>query len=370
MFESMHDGSPFGGLQESEVSRRSLLKYFGIGAAAVGASPLLAACGSGSGAAGAGAAKFTIASFPGDTYLIDAVNAANKDFAKHDLNVPKFIAPQSGVQALQLMTAGAVNGYAADTLLLMASHVNGTKGKRPVIAGFRTVSTTYGIVVGKKGNWPAADASFEEKMQSLKGKKVGVTAVGAGGDLQLRLALESAGMKSTDVTHLAVGPSLAAIPNLNAGRLDAYVTVQWTAGRFSAKETGGHVLLDFSEPGVPAVLREQAVLAIGVREDFAEQKPEVVQNWLKAQWDANVWMQSHKADAAKILNANTFAGKAPEIATAYMDHYVQDVAPALKPMFKADKETVDRMAKLAERFGSVKAGQINFEEIVPSFARA
>lgn len=374
MFESQNGGSPFGGLRalDGGISRRALLRYAGLGAATLGSVPLLAACGaSGGGNASAGAAqKFSVASFPGDAFLLDTVNLANKDYANHSLEVPKHLNPQSGVQAMQLQVAGALDGYAPDTLLLMATHANSSKGKRPVLVGFRTVETTYGIVGSKDHQWPSADASFEEKIRSLKGKKIGVTSVGAGGDLQLKLALELAGMKYDDVTALAVGPTAQAIPNLNAKRIDAYVTVQWTSTRFVAKETGGTILIDFAEAGVPDLMRNQAVVAISVREEMAQKQPEVVQNWLAAQEDANKWILEKPKEAADLLNTTGLGGKAPEIATAYVEHYAADVAPKLNPMFKASEETVDHMAELALRFGSVKKGDITYESLVPEFARA
>ena len=373
MFESQNGGSPFGGLRtlDSGLSRRSLLQYFGLGAAAIGSASLLTACGGGGGSAAAGEArKFAVAAFPGDAYFLDAINLANKDYAKHQLEVPKHLSPQSGVQAYQLLVAGAVDAYASDTLLLMATHANSSKGKRPLLVGFRTVETTYGIVGSKNFSWPGPEASFEEKIASLKGKKVGVSSVGAGADLQLKLALELAGMKYSDVTALAVGPTAQAIPNLNAGRIDAYVTVQWTATRFVAQETGGKILIDFAEANVPELMRNQAVVAMGVREEMVLQHAEVVKNWLAAQDDASKWIIGNRAAAADLLNTSGLGGKAPDIATAYVEHYATVVAPKLKPMFKATKETVDHMAELALRFGSVKQGDITYEALVPAFARA
>ncbi|GAA5194422.1 hypothetical protein GCM10023346_21820 [Arthrobacter gyeryongensis] len=373
MFESQKDGSPFGDLLalDGGVSRRALLQYFGLGAAAIGSASFLTGCGGGgSSASAAEPQKFAIASFPGDAYLLDAINLANKDYARHQLDVPKHLSPQSGVQAYQLLVAGAVDAYASDTLLLMATHANSSKGKRPLLVGFRTLETTYGIVGSKELSWPGSRARFEDKIGSLKGKRIGVSSVGSGGDLQLKLALELAGMKYNDVTVLAVGPTAQAIPNLNGGRIDAYVTVQWTATRFVAQETGGKILIDFAEADVPELMRNQAVVAMGVREEMVQQHPDVVKNWLAAQDDASKWIIGNKAAAADVLNTTGLGGKAPDIAAAYVEHYASDVAPKLKPTFKATKETVDHMAQLALRFGSVKEGDITYEALVPEFARA
>lgn len=192
---------------DNEVSRRRLLKCAGLGAVALGSASLLAACGNNGAPAASGAMhKFAVATFPGDAYFLDTINLEKKIYAAHNLEVPKHITPQSGVQAFQLLVAGAIDGYAADTGLLMATHANSSKGKRPVLVGFRNLQTTYGIIGGPDSQWPATEASFDEKMHSLKGKKIGVTAVGAGGDFHVGLALKLAGMKPGDVTVLAVGP--------------------------------------------------------------------------------------------------------------------------------------------------------------------
>ncbi|CCQ46162.1 putative lipoprotein [Pseudarthrobacter siccitolerans] len=339
--------------------------------AAFGTASLLAACGDNVVPAASKAMhKFAVAAFPGDAYFLDTINLENKIYAAHNLDVPKHITPQSGVQAFQLLVAGAVDGYAADTGLLMATHANSSKGKRPVLIGFRNLQTTYGIIGGPDSQWPAPDASFEEKMQSLRGKKIGVTAVGAGGDLQLGLALELAGMKPGDVTVLAVGPTAQAIPNIKAKRIDAYVGVQWTATRFIAKEAAGTILLDFADASAPELLRNQAVVAIAVREETAQQNPDIVQNWLAAQDAASKWIGENKDAAAKLLNGNGLGGKAPEIAMEYVRHYGATVQPQLTPMFKATRETVENMSELALRFGSVQKGDITYEQLVPEFARA
>ena len=353
------------------LSRRSLLKYAGLGTAALGSAALLAACGSnGKPAAAEGMQDFSVAAFPGDAYFLDAINLENKLYAEHQLNVAKHLTPQSGVQAFQLLVAGAIGGYAADTLLLLATHANSSKGKRPVLVGFRNVETTYGLVGSSKHQWPDASASFEEKMASLKGKRVGVSSIGAGGDLQLKLALETAGMKYSDVTALAVGPTAQAIPNMKADRIDAYVTVQWTASRLIARDAGGVVITDFADPSVPEVLRNQAVMAVAVREETAQQNPELVQNWMATQQQASEWIVEKPKEAAKLLDTTGLGGKGLEIAEEYVAHYAADVAPKLQPMLKADQKNVEHMAELAERFGSVKKGDITYESLVPEFARA
>lgn len=379
MLDSQHSGSPSGPSQAlyHDISRRSVLKYLGVGTAALGSGSLLAACGSdsknSSSSSGGSTSpfRFPIASFPGDGYFLDALNAANKDYEKHNLDVGKFVVPQGGPQAFQLMVAGAIEGYSGDTALLMAVFANGTKGNRPMLAGLRSMHTTYGLVGSKKQTEGLApNASFEEKMHSLAGKTIGTSQIGSGGDQQLTLALEAAGMTRSDVTVLAVGPTLQAIPNINAGRVDAYTTVQWTAGRNIAKQTGGAVISDFSEQSAPESLRNQAVLAIGVREETVKKNPEAIKNWLAAQDDARKFIGANPKEAADVLNTAGLGGKAPEIAQAYVDYFLKEEEPSIQPMFKAPRDAVERMIEVSIKLGKVKEGQITYEDIVPEFARA
>ena len=351
----------------SPMSRRSLIKYLGVGAAAIGAAPLLAGCGNDEASA---AGDFGVAAFPGDSYFIDTVNLAEKQYAKHGLTVPKHLTPQSGVQGLQLLVAGAIDGFAVDTLLLLASHGNSAKGKRPMLVGMRDQQTTYAIVGNKNVKWPDKSASFEEKMHALKGKKIGVTSIGAGSDLQLKLALETAGMSYDDITPLAVGSTTQMIPNMRNERVDATVTVQWTSTRFLAAATDSSILLDFSEEGTPDIMRNQGVLCAAVREDQLEKNPDAVKAWLATQNDGRNWMLKNPKEAAALLNKTGMAGKGAAIAEEYIKHYADSVDPKLEPMFKAPKAAVERMIGLAEHFGNIDKGKVTYETLVPDFARA
>jgi len=364
-------------LDSGMTSRRNLFKLAGLGAAAVGAGGLLAACGDDKAVGGttvtapnalAKSTPFRIASAPVDNYFIDAVNQAQHHFAKYNLEVPKFLYPSSGVQSMQMLAAGAVDGLMQDCLLTMASFVNSEKGKRPVIIGMRIPETTYSIVVNK-GTWPDAGAGFEERMASLRGKRIGVTAVGAGTDQQLRLALEAAGMKYEDVTHLGVGQLAPGIAQMNAGRIDAYVGFTFMASRLMAAQTGGKVLIDFNGAGVPEIISRQEVDPIVVREDFARDHADVAKAWLAAQWDGKDWILNNREAAAKLLNDGNFAGKALEISAAYIEHFANNVVPKLKPMWKVPRESIETMAKVAEKLGIAKPGTLPYEELVPEFAR-
>lgn len=360
----------------SGMSRRSLLKFAGAGVVAVGAGGLLAACGgsdspaapSKGGALGQ-MTPFTVGSSSGDNFLIDAVNVDQKQFAKHNLKVPKLVIPQSVPQALQLLGAGAITGAAMDTMVAINSFANSSKGKRGVIVGMRMPVNTYNMIVGK-GDYPADSATFAEKMASLKGKKIGVTAIGAGTDHMLGMALAAAGMKRSDVTPVGVGQIPAAIAQMKTGRLDAYVGFTFGSGLSVASQVGGRMLIEFAGDDVPKLLSGQQVCPILVREDTATDKQPLVDAWLAAQWDAKTWIEGDRAAAADLLNQGTFGGKFAKESAAAIDFMVDKSFPKVNPNWKVDKAGIDQMIELMEQSGVVKSGAVTYEDIVPAFARA
>lgn len=371
--------SDIGQLNTSGTSRRDLLRWAGSGLVAVGVGGALTACGGGSGSSSkvskvAGAlakpTTFHIASAPIDNYFLDFVNQDQKDYAKFNLKVPKFILPKSGVQGEQLMSAGSINGQVQDVLLTLATYAHSDPGKRPVFVGMRVPETTYSIVVAK-GTWPGANASFKEKMQALKGKTIGVTAIGAGADQQLTLALKQAGMSRDDITALSVGQVAAGgAAQMKAGRIQAYVGITWATSRVLVKETGGQILVEFSDPSVPAILSKQKVDVAIVREDFAKDHEDVVKAWLAAQTAGKDWMAASPDKAAALLNKTCLGGKYADIAKGYVSHWNDDLVPKLKPDWKIEKADVDLMIDVAQQMGLIKSGQVTFEDIVPAYARA
>lgn len=348
--------------------RRTVLRAAGLGLAGLTTGSLLTACGSGGGSAGA--TMFPIATAPGDTYFLDAVDKSEGIFGKHHLDVPKFIYPTSGVQGMQLLSGGTIDGGAQDMLLTIEAFAHSRPGARPVVIGVRYPEPINSIVVAPGHDWPGPDASFKEKMASLRGKRVGVTAIGAGADLQLRLALTAAGMSNDDVTHLAVGQTTPGIAQMRGGRIDAYVGISYVTSRMMVAETGGRIMVDFNDTDVPDVLNKQVVYAICVREKFARTNESAARDWLSAQWAGKDWIMKNPAVAAKLLNDESFNGKAAAESAEFIKHFSDVLVPKMQPMFGVTRESIERMIGIAEQLGVIKAGSVKFEELVPEFARA
>lgn len=354
------------------TTRRTALRAAALGIAAIGSGAALSACGSDGGRTGktaTGATKFIAESSKLDSDFVDMVCNAQNLFAKHGLSIPKFLYPSSGVQAMQLLVGGSANGTSQDTVLAMAAYANQEKGERPAMIGMRIPENTYSIVVGK-GSWPSDTANFEEKMHALKGKTIGVTAVGAGSDRQLNLALEAAGMAVKDVTHLGIGLPTVGISQLKGGKIDAYVGLTFATAEFMIAETGGRALVRFADPGVPELLSKQQIYCLLVRESYARAHKDVCKKWLSAQSEANDWITKNKAAASKLLNQTAFSGHAEGASTAFINHYIDEIIPKINNNWAVSRESFDFMKQVATKVGAITSGQLSFEAMVPEFARS
>lgn len=355
-------------------SRHPRSRIVQTGAAALAMGLLLAACGSTGGSSGDGEGGddpvvMRIASAPTDVYLMDEFALSKGLFADHNLKVDKFIYPQSGVQGSQLLASGAVDAMQQDTLLTMASFANGQKGKRPIIVGMRMPTVTYAIITRDGFEGPGADASFEERMKALEGKTIGVTAIGAGADQQLTLALEEAGMDKDSVTRLAVGQMPPMIAQLKSKRVDAVVSQTWASSRMMEAATGGSIYVEYADPSLPEIVSGQEVGPLVVREDFLEKNPEAVKDYLELQTATKKEMLDHPDEAAKFLNKNTFDGKAADLSAAYVDDWSKNVITKADPDWRMSREAFDRMVEVGVRIGLLKEGQVTYEDMVADFAQ-
>lgn len=356
-------------LATSAVDRRSLLKFGAFGLAAVGAAPLLSACGSSSTSSSA-AKSIQLHWSSGDTFLADVVAVQQGIFKDHKLDVGKNVETTSGVQTLQLMTTGAVTAALVDQLITMGAFLKTPKGRRVVQVGQRYPVNSYGVVVSANGGWPDDAASFADKVKSLRGKRVGVTSVGAGSDQQLILALEQVGVKTTDVTHIAVGLAAAGAAQLKAGRLDAYVGYSPSVSEFVAENAGGRVLASFADASAPSLLRSETVGSLVMSEKFVAENKDVVIAYLQAEQDANKWIVDNATAAADLLNQTSFAGKAAAPCEKAISFYVEQVVPKCLPQLKVSRQWFDSMSTIASTLGVVAPNAISYEDFVPALARA
>lgn len=172
----------------------------------------LAACGSDDDAEGAsdssgggGTSEVTLMAYPGQSYRLPFLVAEKEGFFKdHGISF-KFIDQPNNITGTQGMAATKAQvGFLSTTTQVQGSQAGQTY---PFFcSGIKVLQTT--LIADTDSDLPAMSdgASWEEVLQSLKGKKIGIqTPVGSGLQILFAAALKEAGLSSDDVTYVNLG---------------------------------------------------------------------------------------------------------------------------------------------------------------------
>ena len=273
---------------------------------------------------------FTEAVFQSELYLPDFVAKQEGFDAAHCIDM-HFVTPSSGSAAAQLLLAGQVQGWFTDPLIILTA---ASKGQDIKVAGLVVPECSYYLLVSNKEQWPPASAPFDQKMQALKGKTIGVSGIGAGTDHALLAGLASAGLSASDVHRIGIGQQQAAIGQLEAGRIDAFVSFSLAGNQEIEQQTGAKLYVNYMSSSVPASVRNIPGLAAAVQGTFATQQPQVVANWLAANQEAMAWIQKNPDKAAAVLNANVFKGAQLSLAKQIVPQLLSGPFSSVPPGYK------------------------------------
>lgn len=309
---------------------------------------------------------FTIAVFQSEGYLPDFV-AKEKGFGeKHGLDI-NFVTPASGSAAAQLLLAGGVQGWSTDPLIILTAASRGYDIK---IAGISAPTFTYTILVSKEGNWPADTASLTDKLKALKGKRIGVSGIGAGTDNALIMLLKTVGFGMEDVTRVAIGQQQAAIGQLSAGRIDAFVSFSLAGNAVIEEQAGARSYISTLSPEVPEQVRQIPHLGFAVSGEYASKNPKAVQGWLNAERDAIAWIRANQAEAATILNKYIFNNQQPELAKKIVPQALDSFFKHTRDDFKLPPERFQLILEEGRDVGAFKdAKEPTYDAVVLSAAQ-
>lgn len=160
-------------------------------------------------------------------------------YAKHGLNV-SLIDFRAAPDATAALFSGAVDlmSNSPGNMMLVNS-----RGRDLVAIVDNYPAPVWSVVVGKDVATPNKAAGYPALIRDLKGKKIGVPAIGSDGHNFARRFFRDAGLNpETDATFLAVGLGPDAVAAFKVGQLDAVMAIEPVQ---TALETlGGKVLLD------------------------------------------------------------------------------------------------------------------------------
>lgn len=160
-------------------------------------------------------------------------------YDKHGLNV-SLLDFRAAPDATAALFSGAVDlmSNSPGNMMLVNS-----RGRDLVAIVDNFPAPVWSLVVGKDVATPSKAGGYPVLMRDLKGKKIGVPAIGSDGHNFARRFLRDAGMDpEKDVTFLAVGLGPDAVAAFKAGQLDAVMAIEPVQTVLEA--LGGKVVLD------------------------------------------------------------------------------------------------------------------------------
>ncbi|MFC8514364.1 ABC transporter substrate-binding protein [Streptomyces sp. NPDC057257] len=246
----------------------------------------------------------------------------------------------TGAPITAQMTAGKIDiGSMGDFPLL----INAARGKQLGKPTHLVSVTGYNLRGGLNTIVTSPDSKLSS-LADLKGKKVS-TSVGSAADGTLVRALQRAGIDpDKGIEKLNQQPAVGASA-LSAGSADALSQfVAWPG--LLAFQGKAKALYDGAELNLPTFH------GVTAREDFAEQRPAVLEAFLKAQSEATDYLDAHPVAAAESVAEAT--GLPAEVVYLYNGaHGISTFDPALQPrLISALKQDVS-ILKTAKLTGDI-----------------
>jgi NitT/TauT family transport system substrate-binding protein len=160
--------------------------------------------------------------FPGNTSSSIWTIADQKGFFRREGVKADFVKFATGPALAAAVVSGSVDvAYGASSV----SFDLAKQSPKLVVLGDFAEYVNWEILVAKDKATSSVSAGFPANVRSLKGLKIGVTALGGVVNKFVIALLQSAGVSPSDVTLIATGASNTAIPAMKNGRVDALAAV-------------------------------------------------------------------------------------------------------------------------------------------------
>ncbi len=179
-------------------------------------------------------------------------------------------------------------------------------GPNPTVSGYvRSQGEALKVVSGAASGGASLvvrNNSGINKPEDFHGKKVATPQLGNTQDVALRAWLKAHGMKPTDK-----GGDVQVMPMANPDQLTLFLKQQldaaWAPEPWATRlirEGNGHLFLDERDlwPNHQFVITN-----LIVSQKFLREHPDVVKNWIRANFELTEWINGNLPEAKKILNA-------------------------------------------------------------------
>lgn len=160
---------------------------------------------------------------------------------------------------------------------------------------------------------PGANAAgWQAPLRALKGRIIGVSALGSEMQVSFQAMLRAAGMSDDDVKFIAVGPAATALASLKSGKIDATVGYVGLNEQLQIERVGKPVLAHKDTP----VFGEYHSAAWGAGAKLLRDQPQLAEDFCAAIADATAFIKDPaNAEKVKAVIASKLS-MSPELAGA------------------------------------------------------
>jgi ABC-type nitrate/sulfonate/bicarbonate transport system substrate-binding protein len=174
-------------------------------------------------------------------------------------------------------------------------------------------------------------------VEQLRGKVLGMSALGALTDIIMREALRYHGISEKEVTIIPVGDEGARLSSLQTGRVQAVIIsgIQ----RLTATRMGFHVVIDLAQ--LPIEVSGSSILA---RRSYLTQNPEITLRFLKA-WVEGVFLFKAKPEFSISVLKKYVANRDPEVLSTICELNKQQLSTKPVPYVRVVKSMMQLLAR-------------------------
>jgi ABC-type nitrate/sulfonate/bicarbonate transport system substrate-binding protein len=174
-------------------------------------------------------------------------------------------------------------------------------------------------------------------VEQLRGKVLGISALGALTDIILREALRYHGISEKEVTIIPVGDEGARLSSLQTGRVQAVIIsgIQ----RLTATRMGFRLVIDLAK--LPIEVSGSSILA---RRSYVAQNPDIVLKFLKA-WIEGGFLFKAKPEFSMGVLRKYVANRDPEVLNAIYELNKQQLSTKPLPYVRVVKSMMQLLAR-------------------------
>jgi NitT/TauT family transport system substrate-binding protein len=284
-------------------------------------------------------------------------------FSKNKLKVEK-IAAQSSSAAIAAMLGGSLDVIESAPDLVLSNIDKGLDLKFLMANEVKNYAT---LVASNKLDLPNLSKGYPAMMQDLKGKRVGVNAIGASLYLSATIMLQDAGMNKDDVQFVATGTAGNTFAAWKAGAVDAQFTFAPIPELLEALGLARPIMV-LGDSG-PDILRFQGLYSGWVtRGDFIQKNKPAADAYVRSIQEAIAWIRD-PANQSKLLELakkySPVAGMSPAENDAVLVKVIQNYRPFWGS--EISEETIEKWNDYSLRNGLIKR-RIAFDRVVYSGA--